>query len=70
MWSAAVVIGALRVNHAMFVGLTVVPNFDYHDTVTIGETSNTVLLLFRVLHDSASQYYHRLRRLQISKVSR
>ena len=54
MSSAAVMIGALRVNHAMFVGLTVIPNFDYHDTVTIGETSNTVLLLFRVLQDSAS----------------
>ena len=39
------------------VGLTVVPNFDYHNTITIGETLILILLLTRVLHHDASGYY-------------
>ena len=45
------------------VRLTIVANFDYHNTVTIGETSVliiVILLLLRVLHHDASLHYHHL----------
>ena len=42
------------------VGLTTVPNSDYHNTITIREAPVTKLLLSRVLYQDALQYFQRL----------
>ena len=65
-WSfhRALLLSTYQPHHwATLSGLTLMPNFYYHDSITMGETI-TILLLSRTWYHDASWYCHQLQILQ------